>query len=99
MTTTASRSPRLKLAPPFQATVLLRKARAGTYTVQAASTAANPRAPDEQLPDHLHDRADDKVDFFVEGDFGKERRVREPDPGPVANGIPEIRRLRAAARR
>ncbi len=31
--------------------------------------------------------ADDKIDYFIEGDFGKERRMREPDP--AVEGIPE----------
>ena len=52
----------------------------GTYTVKAASTAANPKAPKSTCESTFTIVADDKIDFFIEGDFGKERRVREPDP-------------------
>jgi hypothetical protein len=76
----------LTLSAPFQASVLLRKPTAGIYTVRVASTAVNPKAPKSTCESTFTIVAADKVDFFVEGDFGKERRVREPDPAVV--GIP-----------
>ena len=67
----------LSLAPPFQATVLLRKALSGSYTIKAASTASNPSADNSNCEATFTIIAEDNVDFFVEGDFGKERRVRD----------------------
>ncbi len=75
----------ITLSSPFQATVLLRKAVAGTYTVKVASTAVNPKAPRSTCESTFAIVAEDKVDFFVEGDFGKERRVRAVDPSENAS--------------
>ena len=67
----------LSLTPPFQATVLLRKPLPGTYTVKAASTATNAKADKTACEATFTIVAQDTVNFFVEGDFGKERRVRD----------------------
>jgi hypothetical protein len=66
----------LTLTPPFKATVLLKKALPGTYTVKVASTAANAKAEKTNCETTFAIAVEDKVDFFYEGDFGKERRVR-----------------------
>ena len=49
---------------------------AGTYTVKVASAAANEKAAKSSCDTRFDVITDDKVDFFIEGDFGKERRVR-----------------------
>jgi hypothetical protein len=66
----------LSLAPPFKATVLIKKPLPGTYTVKGVSTAANAKAQPTSCETTFAVVADDKLDFFYEGDFGKERRVR-----------------------
>jgi hypothetical protein len=66
----------LSLTAPFKATVQIKKALAGTYTVKVASTAANAKAQKANCETTFAIVEDDKVDFFLEGDFGKERRVR-----------------------
>jgi hypothetical protein len=66
----------LSLTAPFKATVQVKKPLPGTYTVKVASTAANAKAPKTSCESTFAIVADDKVDFFLEGDFGKERRVR-----------------------
>ncbi len=54
----------------------IKKPLPGTYTVKVASTAANAKAQKTNCETTFTIVADDKVDFFFEGDFGKERRVR-----------------------
>jgi hypothetical protein len=66
----------VSLTAPFRATVQIKKPLPGTYTVKVASTAANAKAPKASCESTFTVVADDKVDFFLEGDFGKERRVR-----------------------
>ncbi|HEY3384664.1 MAG TPA: hypothetical protein VGK32_23125 [Vicinamibacterales bacterium] len=73
----------LTLAAPFQASVLIRKPLPGTYTVKANSTAANPKADKSSCQATFTVIAEDKMDFFFEGAFGKERRVRVADPLPA----------------
>jgi hypothetical protein len=67
----------LSLTTPFKATVQIKKPIPGTYTVKVASTAANAKAEKTNCQSTFDIVADDKVDFFFEGDFGKERRVRQ----------------------
>ena len=66
----------LSLTAPFRATVQIKKPLPGTYTVKVASTAANAKAQKTSCESTFTVVADDKVDFFYEGDVGKERRVR-----------------------
>jgi hypothetical protein len=67
----------LTLSAPFKATVLLKKAAPGTYVVKVTSSAANEKAAKSSCDTTFDVITDDKVDFFYEGDFGKERRVRQ----------------------
>ncbi len=76
-----------KLAPPFQTTVMIRKAKAGTYTVKAVSSRNNGKAPDQNCETTFDLVKTEGLNFFFEGDFGKERRLREADPevNPLAD--------------
>jgi hypothetical protein len=78
----------LKLAPPFQATVRLRKAKAGSYTVKAITSRGNGVAPDQNCETKFDVVILNKVNLFVDGAFGKERRVRPVTlAAPVAGAL------------
>ncbi len=64
------------LTAPFQGTFLVRRPVPGTYTIRANSTAADPKAPPRSCEATVTVAPEKKVGFFVEGDVGKERRVR-----------------------
>lgn len=64
------------LPAPFQATMFVRKAAPGTYTVRANSTAADPKAEARTCEATVTVVEEDRLSYFVEGDVGKERRVR-----------------------
>jgi hypothetical protein len=73
--------PSLTLTPPFTATVTTRRLAPGTYGVKAVTSRDNNVAPTSTCEASVVIADVDKVDFFVDALFGKERRVREEERG------------------
>jgi hypothetical protein len=77
----------ITLSAPFQTTALVRKPVPGLYTVHAKATAANPKAPSCDCEGTTTIApAGKKIEPFIEGNVGKERRVRNI----AATGAPEL---------
>jgi hypothetical protein len=82
----------LKLTPPFQTTVRLRKAKAGTYKVMAVTSRGNGIAPDQNCETTFDVVILNKINLFVDGAFGKERRVRPVTLAAPVAGLTEVDR-------
>jgi hypothetical protein len=63
-----------ELAPPFSATFFVAKARPGTYTLRAKTSAADPRAEARSCESTVYVPENDTVDWFIDGNGGKQRR-------------------------
>jgi len=68
----------VELKPPFTATFFVPKAKPGTYTLRGRTTAANPAAAARSCESTVVvPEAKNRVDWFADGAFGKQRRQYE----------------------
>jgi hypothetical protein len=72
-----------EITPPFQATFFVPKPKPGTYTLRGSVTPVNPKAEPRTCEATVVVPEYDKVDFFADGLFGKQRRQYEVE---VAQG-------------
>ncbi len=82
----------LELAPPFQATLFVQKAKPGTYTLRAKTSSADPRAEGRSCESTVLVPENDTVDWVTDGAFGKQRRQYElaaiaPATGTIEPGF------------
>jgi len=78
----------LTLKTPFKGTVFVKKPKAGTYTLRvttAADAAKNTCEATATVPE------DERLSYFVEGDFGKERRMRVDEERTTSTTAPIVR--------
>ena len=81
-----------ELAPPFSATFFVAKARPGTYTLRAKTSAADPRAEARSCESTVYVPENDTVDWFIDGNGGKQRRQYDlnaiaPATGTITPGF------------
>jgi hypothetical protein len=67
----------VEIGPPFKETFLVPKPKPGTYTVRGNATPVNPKAEPKTCEATVVIPEYDKVDFFADGLFGKQRRQYE----------------------